>query len=120
MGYSQYLRGFAFHDVMVKNKVLDEWYEPVYKPITFSKAFMKELGFKTTKDDGIYGEAKCIRTNGMTVINWNRQGSTLTYFGDKLETNIGVEIRKDGGTRTAFNGYIFHEDQLKDLLEFTW
>lgn len=115
-----FCKGSAFHNVMLNKKVLDEWYEPVYKPISFSKSFMKDLGFKTTKDDGTYGVAKDIRTNGMTVIYWNRGGHSCTYFGDKLEKNISVTIRKDGDSRTAFNGYIFHENQLKDLLEMTW
>jgi len=115
-----FAKGSAFYDVFVKNGLLNDWYEPVYKTISLSKEFMSKVGFKTTSDDGVYGEAICVRTNGMTVINWNREGRNCTYFGEKLEPNIAVTIKKDGGTRTAFNGYIFREDQLGDLLKMTW
>ncbi len=110
----------AFYSVFVLNGLLDKWYKPIYERISLSKTFMKELGFKTIKDDGIYGQAKDIRTNGMTVIEWNREGRTCTYFGDKLNPNIALSIKKDGGTRNAFNGYIFNERELKDLLIRTW
>ncbi len=110
----------AFYDVFVRNGRLDELFKPQYVRISLSKPFMKELGFRTTKDDGQYGQAKCIRTNGMTTIAWNREGRHCTYFGEKLEPNISVEIRKDCGTRLAFNGYIFNERELKDILKRTW
>lgn len=115
-----FAKGSAFYDVFVRNGLLNDWYEPVYEKISLSKEFMEKIGFKTTSDDGIYGEAIDIRTNGMTKINWNREGRNKTYFGEKLEPNIAVEIRKDGGTRIAFNGYIFHQGDLRDLLKMTW
>lgn len=85
-----------------------------------SKEYLESLGFKVVKDDGQYGEAKDIRTNGMTIINWNREGHGVTYFGEKLEPNISVGIKKDGGTRTIFNGYIFDESELEYLLKRTY
>lgn len=115
-----FAHGSSFYDVFVRNGLLEQMYKTHYERIVFSKTFMKEIGFRTTKDDGKYGEAKCIRTNGMTKIAWNREGRSCTYFGDKLTPNISVEIRKDGGTRLAFNGYIFYENQLKDILKLTW
>lgn len=115
-----FAKGSAFYDVFVRNGRLDELYKPQYCEISLSKEFMKELGFKTTKDDGQYGQAKCIKTNGMTVIYWNREGRSCTYFGEKLEKNIAIEIRKDADTRTAFNGYIFCQSDLKDILKRTW
>jgi hypothetical protein len=85
-----------------------------------SADFLKDLGFKVIKDDGQYGEAHDIKTNGMTVLNWNREGHWCTYFGEKLEPNISISIKKDGGTRYAFNGYIFDEKELEYLLKRTW
>ena len=115
-----FAKGSAFYDVFVRNGRLEELYSPIYATISLSKSFMKELGFKTTKDDGVYGEAIDIRTNGMTVSNWNREGHSCTYFGETLKPNISIQIRKDSGSRTVFNGYIFYQDKLKDLLELTW
>lgn len=86
----------------------------------FETKYMKSIGFKVTKDDGTYGEAKCIRTNGMTTINWNREGHSMTYFGDKLNKNVSVGIKKDAGTRTAFSGYIYSREQLELILNLTW
>lgn len=118
-GFS-FANGSAFHDVFVRNGLLNKLYEPIYEIISLSKEFMRELGFNTIRDDGVYGEAIDIRTNGMTIINWNREGHSCTYFGDKLESNINLEIKKDGGTRTVFCGYIFNENELKDILRMTW
>lgn len=115
-----FAKGSAFYDVFVRNGRLDELYKPNYCEISFSKEFMKELGFKTVKDDGVYGKAIDIKTNGMTVIYWNREGRSCTYFGEKLEKNIAVEIRKDADTRTAFNGYIFNQYDIRELLKQTW
>jgi len=85
-----------------------------------SAEYLKSLGFKVVKDDGQYGEAVDIRANGMTILNWNREGRGVTYFGEKLEPNIGLTIKKDGGTRTAFNGYIFDEKELEYILKRTY
>jgi hypothetical protein len=115
-----FAKGSAFHLEFEQNGLLDKWYKPVYERISLSKTFMKEIGFKTVKDDGQYGEAKDIRTNGMTVINWNREGRGCTYFGEKLDENIAISIGKDGGTRMAFNGYIFNQNEIKDILKRTW
>lgn len=117
---NSFAKGSAFYDVFVRNGRLDELFKPQYVRISLSKPFLKELGFKTVKDDGQYGQAKCIRANGMTTIAWNRKGRSCTYFGEKLEPNIAIEIRKDGGTRAAFNGYIFNERELEYLLKRTW
>ena len=118
-GYT-FAKGSAFYSVFVRNGFLNEWYEPVYETISLSKEFMLLYGFKTIKDDGIYGEAIDIKGNGMTVIYWNREGRNVSYFGEKLDSNIGIEIRKDGGTRCVFNGYIFNEDELNYILVRTW
>lgn len=85
----------------------------------FTDEYIDSIGFKKTKDDGQYGEAIDKRTNGMTIINWNREGHTYSYFGDKLEKNCSVSIKKDGGTRTVFAGYIYDKDQLKLLIGLT-
>lgn len=81
---------------------------------------LTEIGFKLVKEEDGYGEAIDKRTNGMTVIKWNRQGAFCTYFGDKLDKNIYVSIMKDAGTRTAFNGYVFSKDEFNLLLKLTW
>lgn len=87
----------------------------------FDKDFLKTIGFKVIKDDGQYGEAHCIRANGMTQLNWNRKGHSCTYFGDKLDPNVsvGLTIKKDGGSRTAFNGYVFDREQLELMIKLT-
>lgn len=85
----------------------------------FNKEHLHDLGFTLIKDDGQCGSAKCKRANGMTVIWWNRNGHSCTYFGDKLEENISFGIRKDGDTRTAFSGYVFNKEQVELLLKLT-
>lgn len=112
-----FAKNSGFYDVFVNNGLLAEYYEPIYATISLSKTFMASIGFKTIKDDGIYGEA----IDGITIINWNREGRLCTsYFGETLKPNISLTIKKDGGTRTVFDGYIFYEHQLKYLLELTW
>lgn len=93
----------------------------------FTPEFLKEIGFKLVKEEKskypphqIYGEAIDVRTNGMTVINWNEEGAGCTYFGEKLEPNTWVYVGKDGGTRAAFNGYVFTQDDMRKVLQLTW
>lgn len=91
----------------------------------FTNDFLKEIGFTLVKRTiskyspyQEYGEAK--DRTGMTILNWNNGGASCTYFGEKLEPNIFFVIGKDGGTRTAFNGYVFSEDDVRKLLKLTW
>lgn len=86
----------------------------------FDSKYLDSIGFKITKDDGVCGVAIHKRTNGMTVIWWNREGHSCTYFGEKLSKNVSFGIRKDGDTRTAFSGYVFDRDQIELLLKLTW
>lgn len=89
-----------------------------------TEKLLKELGFNLvsykksefSKQETMYGYA----TNGMTTINWATDGHHCTYFGKDLEPNIGVCIKKDGGTRTAFNGYCFTEEDFRKVLQLTW
>ena len=81
---------------------------------------MDSIGFTITKDDGQYGKAIHTKTSGMTVINWNREGHSCTYFGERLDDNVSVTIYKDGGTRTAFAGYVFTKEDLLTTLKLTW
>lgn len=76
--------------------------------------------YKESKwDKGKYfGKAK--DKTGMTTINWSTKGHGVTYFGDKLEQNISVEIRKDGGTRIVFNGYCHSKEDFLKVLTLTW
>lgn len=90
-------------------------------------SLLTELGFKLVKynesdfQTGIYyGVAFDIKGNGITQINWCTGGHSVTYFGEKLEENISLSIKKDGGTRHAFNGYVFSPDDLKRVLKLTW
>ena len=92
----------------------------------FSDEFLKEIGF--TRDverkrsmyrpNQIYGKAK--DKIGMTILEWNEEGASCTYFGDKLPPNMFLRIGKDAGTRTAFNGYVFTRDDVRKLLKLTW
>lgn len=91
-----------------------------------TEELLNELGFKLislekskySKSEELYGKA--IDKIGMTYIYWNTNGNSVTYFGEKLEANIGVLIKKDGDTRTAFNGYCFNVDDFKKVLKLTW
>jgi hypothetical protein len=91
----------------------------------FTDEFLKEIGFSLIgrKKSGyrpysVYGKAK--DKIGLTIIEWNEEGHSCTYFGEKLEPNTSVGILKDGGTRTAFNGYVYTQDDLKKILSLTW
>lgn len=87
----------------------------------FTDDFIKEINFKFVNCDenSQYGEASSNYPNGMTIINWNNEGHHCTYFGDKLESNVSMSIKKDGGTRTVFNGYVFTQDDIRNLLKLT-
>ena len=91
----------------------------------FTDEFLKEIGFTLIekkksefKPHHIYGKAK--DRTGMTIIQWNEEGHSCTYFGDKLEANASVGVLKDAGTRTAFNGYVFTQDDMRKVLSLTW
>ena len=83
--------------------------------------FLKEIGFKRTygEDGSQYGKAEDVRT-GITRLAWNHEGHSVTYFGEPLEPNVAFGIKKDGGTRTAFSGYVFSLDDVRHLLKMTW
>lgn len=85
----------------------------------FDNDYLDSIGFKVVKDDGQYGEAIDKRSNGMTVMNWNRQGHSVTYFGDSLEKNGAMSLKKDGGTRTAFSGYVFSREHIELIIKLT-
>lgn len=87
----------------------------------FTPEFLKEINFiliseKTSeyKPFQIYGSAK--DQIGMTYIYWNEDGPSCTYFGEPLEPSNYMEVRKDGDTRTAFNGYVFNQDDVRKVL----
>jgi hypothetical protein len=98
-----------------------EWQEKATEDF-FEKEFIESLGFEVESDDGQYGKAVSTRgCRGMTVLQWNRHGAHCTYFGDPVEKyNCIFAIKKDGGTRYAFDGYVFSKENIKDLLEMTW
>lgn len=84
----------------------------------FTPEFIKEIGFKLVSEENGYG---CIVDKiGMTHIYWNEEGVCCTYFREKLEPNISMAIRKDADTRYAFNGYVFNQDDVRNLLKMTW
>ena len=90
----------------------------------FTIKFLKEIGFTLISKEKskykpyqIYGKAK--DRTGMTLISWNEEGASCTYFGDKLEPNNYFCIEKDGGTRIAFNGYVFNQDDVRKILALT-
>lgn len=91
-----------------------------------TKRLLSQLGFKLVSykksefstREVMYGYA--IDRTGMTTINWATDGHSVTYFGEPLADNIGVCIKKDGGTRTAFNGYCFNESDFRKVLQLTW
>lgn len=86
----------------------------------FEKEYIESLGFKVVKDDGQYGEATSVMPKGMTVLQWNRDGASCTYLGEKLPDNAYFSIQKDGGTRYAFNGHVFSREDIEKTLELTW
>lgn len=94
------------------------------KPVIFTDAFLKEIKFTLIerkmsefKPYHVYGKAK--DRTGMTIIEWNEEGHSCTYFGEKLEPNTSVGILKDGGTRHAFNGYVYTQDDFRKILSLT-
>jgi hypothetical protein len=100
--------------------------EPMEEKI-FTDEFLKEIGFQRQVKElssfsrpGQYGRAVDLRTNGMTILEWNNEGASCNYFGEALESNVYFGIKKDGGTRGAFNGYVFTQDDVRKLLSLTW
>lgn len=93
----------------------------------FTEEFLEEIGFERTyTSDGSgyelknqYGKAQDKRTKGMTILEWNNEGHSCTYFGEPLESNVSFGIKKDAGTRNAFNGYVYNQEQVKLLLNLT-
>ena len=99
--------------------------DKIMKQEIFTDEFLKEIGFALIekkksefKPYPIYGKAK--DRTGMTIIEWCDEGHSCTYFGDKLEPNTSVGVLKDGGTRHAFNGYVYTQDDLRKVLSLTW
>lgn len=127
---SQTCCGRCQEEFIPAKPTLKEFYDnQIYQLEDFiTPALLEELGFKLTsykqnkyKDgDHFYGKAVDKRTNGMTVLSWNTQGASCTYFGDKLEPNIYLRIGKDGDTRAAFSGYVFNEQDFRKVISLTW
>lgn len=91
----------------------------------FTQEFLDEIGFTLVfekqsefKPYQIYGCAK--DKIGLTHLYWNEDGHSCTYFGEKLEKNTSLSIRKDADTRYVFNGYVFTQDDVRLLLKLTW
>lgn len=57
---------------------------------------------------------------GLTLIEWCTRGHSVTYFGEELDANMAVGIKKDAGTRTVFNGYCFNKEDFEKVLNLTW
>jgi hypothetical protein len=85
-----------------------------------TEEFLDKIGFKLVSLERGYGKAIDKRTNGMTILQWNVEGHSCTYFGGKLEPNVAFGIKKDAGTRTAFSGYVFTREDIKRVIELTW
>ena len=90
----------------------------------FTDEFLEEIGFilierkkSEYKPYAIYGKAR--DKIGMTHIHWCDEGHSCTYFGEKLEPNTSVGVLKDGGTRYAFNGYVYTREDLLKILSLT-
>jgi hypothetical protein len=86
----------------------------------FDKDFLKELGFKVTKDDGIYGKAESLRPKGKILLSWNRDGTTYNYFGiPEIRKNSFFGIKEDCGTRSTFNGIVYTREQIELLIKLS-
>ena len=101
------------------------WQEKQNAVKIFTPEFLKEIGFTVVSEKRseyhpfqIYGCAK--DRIGLTHIYWNEEGCHCTYFGEALQPNTAVSIRKDADTRTVFNGYVFCQDDVRHLLRLTW
>ncbi|HRW21312.1 MAG TPA: hypothetical protein P5509_05010 [Bacteroidales bacterium] len=95
--------------------------EKQYEKDLFSKDFLKRLGFEITKDDGQYGKAESIRPKGKILLSWNRDGAHCDYFGTPItEYNAFFGVEEDGGTRTAFNGIVYSEQDIERILKLTY
>jgi len=91
----------------------------------FTPEFLEEINFSLIKEEKgkykpypLYGSAK--DKIGMTILEWCDEGASCTYFGEPLEPNTSFGIKKDGGTRYAFNGYVFTQEDVRNLLNLTW
>lgn len=78
----------------------------------------KQSTFDKPEKNIWYGKAQ--DRIGMTIIHWCTDGHGVTYFGEKIKPNITVNLGKDGGTRTVFNGYCFNKEDFKKVLTLTW
>lgn len=89
----------------------------------FTPEFLKEIGFKPEESESTksnpeqYGKAK--DKIGLTHLYWNNEGRSVTYFGDKLEPNVHMTLRKDADTRSVFVGYVFSQDDVRKILKLT-
>lgn len=84
------------------------------KEIEFILVFEKTSGYLPNKPYG------CIKDKiGLTHIYYNEEGHSCTYFGDTLEPNTSISITKDAETRTVFSGYVFSQDDVRNILKLT-
>ena len=109
----------------LKPTVEGEKREMFEKVDIFTEEFLTEIGFilveknkSEFKPYPIYGKAK--DRTGMTIICWCDEGHSCTYFGEKLQPNTSFSVEKDGGTRYAFNGYAYTQDDVRKILSLTW
>ncbi len=100
-------KNYPIHNVMDKEDLFD-------------KEFIESLGYKVTRDDGVYGEAQSIRPKGKRIMQWNREGRKMNYFGEPIEYGAYFGIREDGDTRTVFNGIVRTKEQIKLLDSLTF
>jgi hypothetical protein len=85
----------------------------------FDSNYLESIGYKVVSDDGVYGKAESIRPKGKKILSWNREGTEINYFGDKIPFAYFIGIKDDGGTRTSFNGIVRNKEDLKFILEST-
>lgn len=88
----------------------------------FTDELLEELGFKLeyrkiSKFSPFqeYGRAK----SGMTTLSWNTEGAFCTYHGEPNKDNNIFYIGKDCDTRTAFNGYVFNQEDIRKVIKLT-
>lgn len=85
----------------------------------FITEFLTEIGFTQipTSGEPQYGKAISNRPKGKQIIYWNNEGYHCDYFGNKLDRNIIFVIEEDGGTRTAFNGCVYNQNDVRNILK---
>jgi len=104
---------FELSDREIPSKIL----KTISETDIFHVDFLARKGFVVLEDDGVRGVA--VDRSGWKVLNWNREGCGVSYFGEKMEKNSWLEVHMDGGTRKGFHGVVYNREHVELLIDLT-